>query len=152
MRFRKATKEDLPTIISMIADDPLGATREQFEDPLPTFYLDAFEKIKNNENVELTVVTDSDNIIGTFHLSFLQYLTYKGGIRAQLEAVRVHKDHRGKGIGKKILEYVIQRSMDKGCHMIQLTSDKKRPQAIEFYKSFGFVNSHEGFKLHLINH
>ena len=62
---------------------------------------------------------------------------------------RVHKNHRGSGIGKKILEYVIKRSKDRGCHMIQFTSDKKRPNAIEFYKSLGFVNSHEGFKLHL---
>ena len=148
MEFRKATIADVPMIISMIADDPLGSKREQFEDPLPQFYYDAFERIKNNNNVELTVVTEDENIIGTFHLSFLQYLTYKGGIRAQLEAVRVHKDYRGKGIGKKILEYVIQRSKERGCHLIQLTSDKKRPQAIEFYKSCGFVNSHEGFKLH----
>ena len=101
------------------------------------------------KNVELTVVLDQDQIVGTFHLSFLQYLTYKGGERAQLEAVRVHQEYRGKGLGKKMLEYVIQRCKDRGCHMIQLTSDKLRPNAIEFYKSFGFVNSHEGFKLHL---
>ena len=133
----------------MITDDPLGSTREQNEDPLPKFYYEAFESINLNQNVELTVVTDHDQIIGTFHLSFLQYLTFKGGIRAQLEAVRVHKNHRGSGIGKKILEYVIKRSKDRGCHMIQITSDKKRPNAIKFYKSLGFVNSHEGFKLHL---
>jgi len=149
IKFRKAKKSDLPTIIEMIADDPSGSKRENFSNPLPEIYSKAFDKIEKKKDVELTVVIKEDKIIGTFHLHFMQFLTYKGGIRAQLEAVRVHKDYRGIGIGKNILEYVIKRSKEKGCHMIQLTSDKIRPSAINFYKSFGFVNSHEGFKLHL---
>jgi GNAT superfamily N-acetyltransferase len=91
----------------------------------------------------------SKNIIGTLQLSFIQYLTYQGGLRAQIESVRIQKEFRGKGFGKKIFKWAINRSIEKGAHLIQLTTDNQRPDAIEFYKSLGFIDSHLGMKLHL---
>ncbi|RCR68865.1 GNAT family N-acetyltransferase [Larkinella punicea] len=88
-------------------------------------------------------------IVATFQLSFIQYLTYQGGIHAQIEAVRVKSDYRGQGIGKAVFDYAIERARAKGAHVVQLTTDKKRPDAIRFYASLGFVDSHEGMKLHL---
>ena len=88
-------------------------------------------------------------IAATFHLSFIQYLTYRGGIRAQIEAVRVKSGMRGTGIGKEVFQYAIQRTKDKGAHLVQLTTDQKRPDALRFYQQLGFVNSHNGMKLHL---
>lgn len=40
----------------------------------------------------------------------------------------------------------IECARDRGCVIIQLTSDKRRAGAIRFYKRLGFVDSHEGFK------
>ena len=94
------------------------------------------------------VVKQDRQIIGTFQLSFIQYITYQGGVRAQLEGVRVHEDHRDKGIGGMIVEYCIDRSKERKAHLLQLTTDKKRPEALNFYTSYGFVASHEGMKLH----
>ncbi len=149
MIFRKATFLDLPTIIQMIADDDLGQTREDYQDPLPQDYIDAFNHIQNDHNQELIIVEDEHSkIVGTLQLSFIQYLTYKGGIRAQIEAVRVQKDHRGKGIGEKMFKWAIVRAQERGAHLLQLTTDKKRPKAIQFYKKLGFKASHEGMKLH----
>ena len=88
-------------------------------------------------------------IIGTLQLSFISYLTYRGGIRAQIEAVRVHKEHRGKGLGKQLFEWAIHRAKEKGAHLVKLTTDKKRPEALQFYEQLGFTASHEGMKLHL---
>ena len=102
MKFRKAIKNDVGKIVEMIADDELGKTRENFQNPLPTEYLNAFENIANDKNQELIVVENEKSaIIGTLQLSFIQYLTYRGGIRAQIEAVRIRKDQRGLGIGKE---------------------------------------------------
>ena len=149
MKFREATKTDLLQIVEMIADDELGKTRENYQLPLPVEYLNAFEKINSDENQELIVVENEDlEIIGTLQLSFIQYLTYRGGIRAQIEAVRIRNDKRGLGIGKIMFEWAINRAKERKVHLLQLTTDKKRPKAIKFYEKLGFKQSHEGMKMH----
>jgi len=150
MSIRVAKEKDLEQLIEMLSDDQLGALREEFTLPLPDAYRSAFENISRDKNQELMVLTNAeDSVIGMFQLSFIQYLTYKGGVRAQIEGVRVSKQHRGKGHGKQMFEWAIERAKEKGAHLIQLTSDKQRPEAIEFYKTLGFVASHEGLKLKL---
>jgi len=149
MKFRKAKKEDVATIIKMLANDKLGQQREVLHDPLPKQYYQAFEKINADPNQELIVVENEEQeIIGTLQLSFLQYLTYQGGIRAQIEAVRIREDQRGKGIGEKMFVWAIEQSKLRSAHLLQLTTDKKRPDALRFYEKLGFKASHEGMKLH----
>lgn len=150
MVYRKATKEDLPAIIEMIANDALGQLRERFEDPLPKEYYSAFERINTDKNQELIVIENSEGeVVATFQLSFLQYLTYLGGIRCLVENVHVREDQTGKGIGKQMFQWIIERAKEKNVHLIQLTSNKLRPNAIRFYEGIGFKATHEGFKLHL---
>jgi len=146
--FIHAEGADLESIVELLADDPLGAKRETHQTTLPQEYIAAFKNIQKDSNQELMVVKSGSQIIGTFQLSFIQYLTYQGGIRAQLEGVRVKKDYRSKGIGKFILDYCIKRAKERNAHLLQLTTDKQRPEAIKFYESFGFKSSHEGMKLH----
>lgn len=136
-------------MVAMLAEDALGNTREDYQDPLPATYLTAFSNIESDPNQELVVMeNDVEQIIGTLQLSFLQYLTYQGGIRAQIEAVRIHKDFRNQGIGKKLFLWAIERARQKGAHVVQLTTDKKRPDALRFYEQLGFKATHEGLKLH----
>ncbi|MEM9686122.1 MAG: GNAT family N-acetyltransferase [Bacteroidota bacterium] len=149
MKFRKATKKDVPYIVKMLADDPLGKEREVYQDPLPKRYYDAFYAIDNDNNQELIVIEDeAEAIIGTLQLSFIPYLTYQGGIRAQLEAVRISADKREKGIGALALQWAMRRAKERGAHLLQLTTDKKRLEALKFYEKLGFLASHEGMKLH----
>jgi GNAT superfamily N-acetyltransferase len=149
LKFRKATINDLPSIVQMIADDVLGSKRENFTNPLPKTYYDAFVRIDSDQNQELITVVDEENqVVGVFQMTFIPYLTYQGGIRAQIEGVRVHKDHRGLGIGKIIFEWAIRRAKERNAHLLQLTTDKKRPDAIRFYESLGFKATHEGMKMH----
>lgn len=149
MNFRKATENDVSSIVEMIADDMLGKKRENFQNPLPKEYLKAFEIINSDQNQELIVVENENfEIVGTFQLTFIQYLNYRGGIRAQIEAVMVRKDKRGLGIGKQMFEWAINRAKERNAHLLQLTSDKKRPRAIKFYEDLGFKASHEGMKMH----
>lgn len=149
MNFRKATKNDIPKIVAMIADDELGQKRENYQLPLPKEYLNAFENINADKNQELIVVeNENSEIIGTLQLSFIQYLTYKGGIRAQIEAVRIRKDQRGLGIGKKMFQWAINNAKKRNAHLLQLTTDKKRPKAIKFYEDLGFKATHKGMKIH----
>ncbi len=147
--FRKAKKDDIPFIVNMIANDKLGSLREDYQEPLPEKYYQAFSNIDKDPNQELIVIENEHNeIIGTLQLSFIQYLTYQGGIRAQIEAVRIIEDLRGKGLGEKLFKWAINRAQERGAHLLQLTTDKKRPEALNFYEKLGFIPSHEGMKLH----
>ncbi|CDF79084.1 acyl-CoA N-acyltransferase (GNAT) family protein [Formosa agariphila KMM 3901] len=149
MTIRKATINDLYAIVDLLADDELGQIREQLKNPLPTSYIKAFETITEDAHQELMVVeNESSEIIGTFQLTFIQYLNYSGGLRAQVETVQIRKDHRSLGIGKRIFEWIIQHAKARNAIILQLTSDKKRPRAIKFYEALGFTATHEGMKMH----
>ena len=147
--FRKAKREDVPAIVRLLADDPLGAKRERFETPLPESYLRAFEAIDADPNNELVVACIGDEVVGVLQLTFIPYLTYQGGWRALIEAVRVDAKLRSKGVGKALFEWAIERSRSRGCSLVQLTTDKSRGDAKRFYESLGFSASHEGMKLKL---
>jgi len=149
LTFRIARKDDLLDIVRMLADDNLGATREKFSDILSDNYINAFDIINSDKNQELTIVEMNGVKVATFHLTFIQYLTHQGGLRGQIEAVRTHSNYRGLGIGRKVFDYVIKRAKEKGAILVQLTTDKKRPDAIRFYEAIGFVPTHEGMKLKL---
>jgi GNAT superfamily N-acetyltransferase len=149
MIFRAANRNDVFEIVQMIANDKLGQLREDFQNPLPDKYYAAFENIKHDKNQELIVLENANGeIIGTLQLSFIQYLTYQGGIRAQIEAVRIREDQRGKGIGEKMFHWAIERAKERKAHLIQLTTDKKRAEALSFYEKLGFKAAHEGMKIH----
>lgn len=149
LRYRKAERKDVSHIVKMLASDKLGKLREDFQEPLPDSYYSAFENIDRDPNQELMVVEDKNNgVIGTLQLSFIPYLTYQGGVRAQIEAVRIRADQRGTGIGSRLFEWAIARAQERGAHVLQLTTDKKRPEAFQFYEKLGFVATHEGMKLH----
>lgn len=96
----------------------------------------------------IVVENKSNEVVGTLQLSFIQYLTYQGGLRAQIEAVRIKKDKRGIGIGKEMFAWAIKRAKQRNAHLLQLTTDKKRAKAIKFYESLGFNPSHQGMKMH----
>ena len=146
--FQNATEEDVEKIVQMLADDPLGAKRESYELPLPQTYLDAYNTISDDLNNELVVARNGEVIAGFLQITFIPYLTYQGRWRALVEGVRVNKEYRGKGIGKQLFQWAIERAKQRNCHLIQLTTDKQRPDAIKFYESLGFTPSHVGMKLH----
>jgi GNAT superfamily N-acetyltransferase len=147
--FRKARLEDLPAIVRMLADDPLGAKRERFASPLPESYRRAFAAIDADPNNELVVACLGDDVVGVLQLTFIPNLTYQGTWRALIESVRVDSARRSQGLGRQMFEWAIQRARERGCGMVQLTTNKARPDALRFYESLGFVASHEGMKLSL---
>jgi ribosomal protein S18 acetylase RimI-like enzyme len=148
-QLRRATAQDLPAIVRLLADDPLGAKRERYEEPLPESYRAAFAAIDRDPNQELCVACLDASVVGVLQLTFIPYLTYQGGWRALIEGVRIAPGLRSRGLGRILFEWAIERARARGCHMVQLTSDKSRPDAIRFYQGLGFVASHEGMKLFL---
>ena len=147
--FRPAVRADLPDIVRLLADDPLGSKREEYVSPLPESYYIAFDAIDDDPNNELIVVDLDGRIVGVLQLTYIPYITYRGSWRALIEGVRVDSSVRSTGIGRSLFSWAIDRAARKGCHLVQLTSDKTRADAIRFYESLGFVASHEGLKLQL---
>jgi GNAT superfamily N-acetyltransferase len=149
MDVRPAVAGDLPEIVRLLADDPLGATRERFEDPLPPAYAEAFAAIAGRDGDTILVAVEGDTIIGCLQLTVIPGLARRGMTRAQIEAVRVDSGHRGQGIGEALFRIAIDLARKAGCGLVQLTTDKSRPEAHRFYERLGFVASHEGMKLSL---
>jgi len=149
INIREAKRNDVADIVRMLADDHLGAEREQYTTPLPNQYYKAFDEIIDDKNNYLIVAEIDTRVIGTLQLTLIPYLTYQGGKRALIEAVRIDSSCRGKGIGRILFEWAIAKAKTEGCHLVQLTTKKDRPDALEFYKKLGFVPSHEGLKLFL---
>ena len=151
LSFRAATVGDLPDIVRMLADDPLGATREEFTSPLPRSYYDAFHAIDSDPNNLIIVAEEAGQVVGVLQLTYLPSLTYRGSTRAMIEGVRVDAQMRSEGIGRRLILDAVERAKERGCRLVQLTTDKSRPDAIRFYQSLGFVASHEGMKLKLVD-
>ncbi len=149
LRMRRATVDDLDTIVQMLANDPLGSRRERYGSPLPQAYVRAFEAISADPNQYLAVCCDAERVLGVLQLTYIPYLTYQGGWRALIEGVRTVADARSRGIGRFMFDWAIAEARAHGCHVVQLTTDKSRPDAMRFYIALGFEASHEGMKLHL---
>ena len=145
--FRSATLADLPAIIALLADDRLGQGREDAADPPNPAYLAAFAAIAADGNQYLALVEEAGCMIGCLQLSFIPGLSRLGMWRGQIEGVRIAADRRGDGLGRQMVAWAIAECRARGCGLVQLTTDKQRPEARRFYESLGFVASHEGLKL-----
>ena len=144
--IRPATAEDLPAIVSMLADDDLGRAREDARLPLDPRYLAAFAALERDPNQQLVVAEREGRVIGCLQLSLIPGLSRLGMWRGQIESVRVASSERGHGIGRLMIEWAIGECRDRGCGLVQLTTDKTRTEARAFYEGLGFEASHEGMK------
>ncbi|MBM4794687.1 GNAT family N-acetyltransferase [Streptomyces sioyaensis] len=144
IEIRRATEADLPAIVAMLADDPLGAAREAPDDLAP--YRAAFEALAADPQQHLVVAVREGRTIGTLQLTVIPGLSRRGATRSIIEGVRIHRDERGSGLGTELIEWAVAESRTLGCQMVQLTSDATRIDAHRFYERLGFEASHLGFK------
>ena len=148
--LRRATADDLPTIVGLLAADQLGAARDGVNTAEDLArYQRAFSVIDSDPAHTLVVAESEGEIVATMQLSFIPGLARRGAFRAQIEAVRVHEAFRGRGLGAAMLTWAIGEARHRGCGLVQLTTDKSRTSAHRFYERLGFVASHEGMKLAL---
>jgi GNAT superfamily N-acetyltransferase len=148
--LRRAAAGDVPAIVSLLAADQLGATRDRVRsDNDLASYQQAFAAIDSDPAHVLVVAEAGNRIVGTLQLSFIPGLARRGALRAQLEAVRVHADYRSRGLGAAMVSWAISEARRRDCALVQLTTDKSRASAHRFYERLGFVASHEGMKLAL---
>ncbi|MET9967388.1 GNAT family N-acetyltransferase [Streptomyces sp. NPDC006356] len=147
LEIRAAVADDVPAIVEMLADDPLGALRESPDDLTP--YLTALERLSSDPNQHVIVAVRECRVVGTLQLTVIPGLSRKGATRSIIEGVRIHADERGSGLGTQLIEWAVAESRRQNCQLVQLTSDNSRTDAHRFYERLGFTASHMGFKLQL---
>ena len=149
MNIRRARREDVPSIISIYSLDSLTGHREIVTDPLPRFYYDAFDRIDSDSNQILLVADIENEVVASLQMTYIQHLISRAFRRAVIEAIFVHPQYHGSGIGSALIRSAIGHATSARCVAIELTSNKLRRKAHGFYQKMGFASSHEGFKLSL---
>ena len=147
--FREATRDDIPEIVRLLADDHLGSKREDYRLPIPDYYYAGFEGVLSDPSNTIIILEKDHNIIGTMQLIMMHGISHRGARRMQIESVRVASELRGQGIGKQMIAWAIERAKEEHCRFVQLTSNKERPDAHRFYEQLGFAKNKEGFSLDL---
>ena len=148
-RFRPATAADVAAIVVLLADDRLGAAREDASLPLDERYIQAFDAIERDPN-QLQAVADLEGrVVGCLQLSFIPGLSFTGTWRGQIESVRIHSSMRGSGMGQQMIAWAVEVCRERGCGLVQLNTHQSRDDAVRFYEKLGFTNSHYGMKLSL---
>ncbi|MFJ5864073.1 GNAT family N-acetyltransferase [Streptomyces parvus] len=147
LEIRPAIPDDLPAVVAMLADDPLGAQRESPDDLTP--YQVAFQRLADDANQHVVVAVRGERVVGTLQLTIIPGLSRRGATRSIIEGVRIHGDERGSGLGTQLIQWAVDESRRQNCQLVQLTSDITREDAHRFYERLGFTASHVGFKLAL---
>ncbi|MFE3513941.1 GNAT family N-acetyltransferase [Streptomyces sp. NPDC059166] len=145
--IRPAEPADIPAIVAMLADDPLGAQRESPDDLEP--YHSALRRLAGDPHQHVVVAVRDGRVVGTLQLTIVPGLSRRGATRSVIEGVRVHADERGSGLGTQLIQWAVDESRRQECQLVQLTSDATRTDAHRFYERLGFTASHVGFKLGL---
>jgi GNAT superfamily N-acetyltransferase len=147
VEFRRARSDDLPAIVALLADDPIASGRESAGPRLDPCYIEGFAAIERDDNQLLAVADRDGQVIGVLQLSFIPGIARRGMWRGQIEGVRVAAGERGGGTGRAMLLWAVGECRQRGCGLVQLTSDKRRADAQRFYQALGFQATHEGYKL-----
>jgi GNAT superfamily N-acetyltransferase len=144
---RRATAEDVPAIVGLLADDELGASRETPGDLEP--YRAAFKALDADPNQHMVVADREGRVVGCLQLTVIPGLSRRGSTRAIIEGVRIASSERGSGLGTTMIQWTIDEGRRLGVDLLQLTSDRARTDAHRFYERLGFEATHLGFKLQL---
>jgi GNAT superfamily N-acetyltransferase len=152
IRMREAVAADVPRIAALIMQGAPEQTRTAHEiaaeahDPA---YLAAFAALSANPANRLFVAERENAVVGTYQITLLPGLAERGRLRAKIESVHVAPECRGRGIGAAMMRHALAFAAGKGVGLVELTSNKARPDAHRFYRNLGFAQSHEGFKFSL---
>ncbi|WP_338240545.1 GNAT family N-acetyltransferase [Aurantiacibacter hainanensis] len=149
LTYREATEADLTFLDALIGQDEVAARRDGIPPDNDAQQREAIRAIAADPNHELWIVESEGAPVASFHLSYLPGVSRQGAWRGQIESVRVAKDVRGQGTGEAMMRWAIERCRDRGCGVVQLTSDRQREAAHRFYERLGFRPTHTGFKLKL---
>jgi GNAT superfamily N-acetyltransferase len=146
---RSAVDDDIPRILELYQQLVISTSQaELHHNPSPDDYWRAFVEICALPGYELFVAEDEGEIVGTLVLLIAPNLSHNALPWAVIENIVVDERYQGRGIGKLLMDQAIARAKEAGCYKIQLSSDKRRKEAHQFYRSLGFEASADSFRLY----
>lgn len=149
LTYRRAVEADLPFIVKLLIEDAVRVTEDKPDEPFHPRYVAALRELEADPNQMMMVAVLDSEVVGTIQLTFIPGIAALGMKRCLVEAVHISPAHRSKGLGTQMIQWAIEQARERGCGMVQLTSNKKRLDAHRFYERLGFLKSHEGFKYYL---
>ncbi len=133
MLIREADENDLPSVIKLLN------SMDEEEGLSPQDALLVWKRIVSYPYYKVMVLEDENEIAGTFNLIILDNLGHNGLKPAIVENVIVAPEKRGKGFGKAMMRFAMEKAKSLGCYKLMLSSNKKRVDAHMFYESLGFT-------------
>jgi ribosomal protein S18 acetylase RimI-like enzyme len=121
MKIRQLEHSDIKQVINLWT----SSFSRNFNKTLNPDYL-------NNPSSTTMIVSEGNRIIGVASIHIINKLSRTLGL---IEDVAVNKDHRGKGIGKSLVEKLIEIGKKKNCDKIVLNTSEKNSK---FYEKIGF--------------
>jgi ribosomal protein S18 acetylase RimI-like enzyme len=145
--IRRARRDDIRAIVTMLADDHLGRARERLEEPLPESYFAAFARLDADPSIQLVVAEEGGIVVGCLQLCILPGLSSQGASRGLIEDVRVASNRRSRGIGEQLVQWAIAQARERQCKLVELLTHQTRVDAQRFYERLGFSKSHVGMTI-----
>jgi glucosamine-phosphate N-acetyltransferase len=97
-----------------------------------------FDEINSNSDHIVAVAIIEGKIVGSTTLLIETKFIHNGGKVGHIEDVVVDKEHQRKGIGEKIIMYLLRYAKDQGCYKTILDcADEVKP----FYEKLGFKHN-----------
>ncbi len=134
-KIRPAEKRDLPSLLDLM--NQLSPYSSQID---YTKISETFSSILEDKFYRLIVYETDDKIVGTALLLVQKNLSHGGRPYGHIENVVVDSSYRGKGIGKEMLEYLINEARKYNCYKVILNGRKGTEG---FYESAGFKRTDE---------
>jgi ribosomal protein S18 acetylase RimI-like enzyme len=145
--IRRARRDDVKAIVTMLADDHLGRARERLDEPLPQPYFNAFARLDADANIQLMVAEEGGTVVGCLQLCIMPGLSSQGASRGLIEDVRVASHRRSRGIGELLVQWAVTEARAKQCCLVELLTHHTRVDAQRFYERLGFAKSHVGMTI-----
>ena len=143
IQIRRAVEEDCPRLLELITE---LAVYEKAPNEV-TVSLEHFTESGFGKNpVWWAFVAEENGIISGFALYYIRYSTWKGQ-RMYLEDIIVTQEARGKGIGKLLMDRLIEEAKEKKFSGMMWQVLEWNEPAINFYKKY----YHANFDLEWIN-
>ena len=143
--IRDAVRKDVPAMFELIKELALyEKAPEQVTNTVEQMYMDGF-----GENpIFETIISEVEGEIVGMALYYYRYSTWKGK-RLYLEDLIVSETMRGRGLGEKLLNAIIEKARQTACSGLMWQVLDWNEPAINFYKKFGARFDEEWVNVHI---
>lgn len=140
MRVRRAKRADVSAMVELLCE--LFTIEDDFTIDRPK-HERGLNLLLENPDAVVLVVEHEDKVIGMASVQPL-ISTAIGERVGLIEDVVITSAFRGNGIGRGLIQTLINETQQAGMKRLALGADERNLGAIEFYKKFGFTTSRMG--------